>query len=176
MRLYNNSKSMHDVRIYVNDTLKHRGEPKSYNSGGMGSGDGVTTHPLLRYEQQQIQSMPQFYFQGVSLGLAYAHPDSGDTVGTVMYGGLRTVMNGPCRANTGQPVMWIFEFESALFDTDGRRIFANKELPDVIEDGLFKVHGGVSNSMTALDSKTMDRKRWNDRENANLPGLSLIHI
>lgn len=32
---------------------------------------------------------PQFYFQGIALGVAYAHPDSGDTVGTVMYGGLR---------------------------------------------------------------------------------------
>lgn len=36
-----------------------------------------------------IKRMPQFYFQGISLGVAYAHPDSGDTVGTVMYGGLR---------------------------------------------------------------------------------------
>lgn len=134
MRLYNNSKNMRDVRIYINDPLKHRGEPNSYNSKGLGvsvMGDGVSTYDLLRHEQQQIDSMPQFYFQGVSLGLAYAHPDSGDTVGTVMYGGLRTVMNGPCRANTGQPVMWIFEFECSLFDSDGKRIYANRELPEV---------------------------------------------
>jgi hypothetical protein len=90
----------------------------------------------------------------------------------VMYGGLRTVMNGPCRANTGQPVMWIFEFECALFGSDGKRIFANRELPDIIEDGLAKVHGGLINSMTSLETKTLDRKRWNDRENANLPGYA----
>ena len=44
--------------------------------------------------KQQIQNMLEFYFVGVSLGLAYAHPHSGDTVASVMIGGLRTVLNG----------------------------------------------------------------------------------
>jgi hypothetical protein len=89
--------------------------------------------PLKKYEQTQIDLMPQFSFQGVSLGLAYAHPDSGDTVGTVMMGGLRTVLNGHFKANTGQPVMWYFEFEAPCFNADGKRIFANQELPNIIE-------------------------------------------
>lgn len=40
-------------------------------------------------DRDTVMMTPQFYFQGISLGVAYAHPDSGDTVGTVMYGGLR---------------------------------------------------------------------------------------
>lgn len=109
MRLYNNTKDSKSLRVCLNEPLWHR------------SDDGQEKKPLRPHERQQIDNMPQFSIMGVSLGLAYAHPDSGDTVGTVMYGGLRTVMNGPIKANTGQPVMWIFEFEARLFDTDGRR-------------------------------------------------------
>ena len=90
MRLYNNSKNMQDVRRYVHESLRHRGQ-------GLGNHHHEHAHELTTHEKNQIEFMPQFYFMGVSLGLAYAHPDSGDTVGTVMYGGLRTVMNGPCK-------------------------------------------------------------------------------
>lgn len=128
MRVYNNTKNMRDLRQFVHtDRLYHRIEPGA---------DGSTKGELSFFEREQIDNMPQFAIMGVSLGLAYAHPDSGDTVGTVMYGGLKTVMNGPIKANTGQPVMWIFEFEAPLFDSTGRRVFSNRELPNVIEVGL----------------------------------------
>jgi hypothetical protein len=68
-----------------------------------------------------VKQLPQFYFQGISLGIAYAHPDSGDTVGTVMYGGLRTILNGHFRAQSGQPCMWYFDFESDMFTDTGER-------------------------------------------------------
>jgi hypothetical protein len=44
--------------------------------------------------ERKINNMLEFYFVGVSLGLAYAHPHSGDTVASVMVGGLKTVLNG----------------------------------------------------------------------------------
>jgi hypothetical protein len=43
---------------------------------------------------KKINNMLEFYFVGVSLGLAYAHPHSGDTVASVMVGGLKTILNG----------------------------------------------------------------------------------
>lgn len=162
MRLYNNSKNMRDVRMMVNERLQHRGD--MHNSGN-------NVNELETYENTQIESMPQFYFMGVSLGLAYAHPDSGDTVGTVMYGGLRTVMNGPCKANTGQPVMWIFSFEARLFNAKGQRIYAGQKLPSVIEDGMAMLRS-IPDAMSSLSGSTLDRKRWHDRENANIPGVN----
>jgi hypothetical protein len=42
----------------------------------------------------QIKNMLEFYVVGVSLGTAWAHPSSGDTVASVMIGGLRTVLVG----------------------------------------------------------------------------------
>lgn len=44
--------------------------------------------------KNQIENLLEFYFVGISLGLAYAHPHSGDTVASVMIGGLRTILNG----------------------------------------------------------------------------------
>ena len=128
MRLYNNTTSMQKLRECVNNSLKHRGAVGRPITDGM---NGLEFSELTHMEHQQIKQMPQFYAMGVSLGIAFAHPDSGDTVGTVMYGGLRTVLNGPVAANTGQPVQWIFEFEAGLFDKKGRRMFPT--LPEVVE-------------------------------------------
>ncbi len=72
---------MRDLNKVPHEKLYHRGGPNPDPETGLS--------PLKTHEQQQINQMPQFSFMGVSLGVAYAHPDSGDTVGTVMYGGLR---------------------------------------------------------------------------------------
>lgn len=178
-RLYNNAKCMKDIQFLVNDPLRHRGDGvNAYNPNAGGHpgradfqhGHNSGTSALLKHEKQQIDDMPQFYFQGVSLGMAYAHPESGDTMATVMYGGLRTVLNGHVAANTGQPVMWYFGFEAGCFDTKGRRIFTGGELTDVIEDGLAKLQGGRDNTLTDMTMHTLDRKKWHERENGNFPG------
>lgn len=68
-----------------------------------------------------VRSMPDFRFMGFSLGLAYAHPTSGDNVASSLIGGLLTVRNGPFRMCTGDRVQWIFFFETAMFDDMGHR-------------------------------------------------------
>lgn len=130
------------------------------------------TVPLRSNEQLQIDSMPQFYFQGVALGIAYAHPDSGDTVGTVMIGGLRTVLNGHFTVNTGQLVQWYFEFEAAAFDGNGERLVQDQDLPPVIEDGWEMLRSNQENVLSNLNLNTLDRKVWHERESGNFPGYS----
>ena len=115
--------------MWKSNTLTKYGTGENGMYTGMADADGYSE--LTHLEKQQIHQMPQFYSMGVSLGLAYAHPDSGDTMGTVMYGGLKTVQNGPIKANTGQPVQWIFAFEARCFDSKGRRI--HPSLPNCIE-------------------------------------------
>lgn len=68
-----------------------------------------------------IDNMLEFYFMGVSLGLAYAHPHSGDTVCSVMVGGLKTVLNGGFQVHTGDLLMFYLDSELSLFDEDGGR-------------------------------------------------------
>jgi hypothetical protein len=72
--------------------------------------------------KKQIQEMPEFYFVGVSVGTAYAHPNSGDNVATAMIGGLKTVLNGAFAIQCGDDVQWYWDEERACFKADGRRI------------------------------------------------------
>jgi hypothetical protein len=39
-----------------------------------------------------------------------------------------------------------------------------------IQDGIAMITGQMNSAVSVLDMKTLDRKRWHDRENANFPG------
>ena len=71
--------------------------------------------------RKQIAEMPEFYFSGISVGTAHAHPLSGDTVCTSMIGGMKTIMNGPFEIDTGDNLQWIWDIEIPMFDRDGKR-------------------------------------------------------
>lgn len=71
--------------------------------------------------RKQIQEMPEFYFVGVGVGVAYAHPNSGDNVATAMIGGLVTIMNGAFPVLAGDPIQWYWDAERACFQASGHR-------------------------------------------------------
>ena len=58
---------------------------------------------------------------GFANTLGWAHPNTGDTMTSVMIGGLRTVMNGDFELFTGDLVQWYWPFEVDCFQIDGRR-------------------------------------------------------
>lgn len=68
-----------------------------------------------------LEKMYDFYPMGFATTLGYAHPNSGDTMTTVMIGGLRTVMNGDFEVFAGDPIQWYWDFERDCFHDDGRR-------------------------------------------------------
>jgi hypothetical protein len=112
-----------------------------------------TLHPNLPDGAKQklkrlAAHIPRFTFMGFSLGLGYAHPNSGDNVVSSMIGGMITVQNGHFDVCTGDHVMWYFEFEADYFDRDGRR----KADPQV----------------TRMDPSAQDRQRMHQRENGNI--------
>ena len=60
---------------------------------------------------------------GISTTQGFAHHNSGDTMSTVMIMGLHTTMNGAYPMETGDIVMWYWDFEVPLFDTKtGQRV------------------------------------------------------
>lgn len=65
--------------------------------------------------KRQIASLPAFTAQGFAQGIGYASHLSGDTVCTVMIGGMMTVMNGAFPCNTGDMLQWYFSGEEVLF-------------------------------------------------------------
>jgi hypothetical protein len=80
---------------------------------------GEDRAPLELYKFMSI--MYDFYPVGFSNTLGYAHPNSGDTMTSVMIGGLRTVMNGDFEVFAGDIIQWYWTFESNCFHEDGRR-------------------------------------------------------
>lgn len=58
---------------------------------------------------------------GIAQTLGWAHPHTGDTMVTVMIGGLRTVQNGDFEVFPGDLIQWYWPFEKDCFQHDGRR-------------------------------------------------------
>lgn len=58
---------------------------------------------------------------GYANTLGWAHPNSGDTMVTVMIGGLRTVMNGDFEVFPGDLIQWYWPFEKDCFKANGER-------------------------------------------------------
>ena len=58
---------------------------------------------------------------GYAQTLGYAHPANGDTMTTVMIGGLRTVMNGDFEVHTNDVIQWYWPFELNCFKPNGMR-------------------------------------------------------
>ena len=72
--------------------------------------------------KKQIAEMPEFYFVGISVGSAQAHPLSGDNTCTTMLGGLRTITNGAFPVDAGDIIQWYWSAETRCFDSEGRRL------------------------------------------------------
>ena len=65
----------------------------------------------LKVEQSVVAQamwtdMLYFTAQGYALGTAFASAQSGDTVSTVLVGGMVKVRNGGLSCRAGEPVMW----------------------------------------------------------------------
>ena len=65
--------------------------------------------------------MNDYFAVGFANTLGYAHATCGDTMTSVMIGGLRTVMNGDFEIFTGDVVQFYWAFEKDDFEQDGRR-------------------------------------------------------
>jgi len=77
-------------------------------------GHGITP-PQMILAKTMWSDMPYFTAQGYALGTAYASAQSGDTVSTVLVGGMVTVRNGGFSCRAGEPIMWYFDFEENMF-------------------------------------------------------------
>ena len=87
---------------------------------------------------QSIRQIPEFRCQGVALGQGWASYMSGDTVASVLVGGMVTIQNGAFSMHTGDLVQWYFDWESDEFENsnnckNGRRktdlLMARHEVP-----------------------------------------------
>lgn len=108
-------------RNEIIDQMDHDGPAPIPNNSGRnpayfddGNGHNANLSKLM-------PKMFDFYPVGVANTLGYAHPESGDTMSSVMIGGLRTIMNGDFEVFAGDLIQWYWTFEVDCFHPDGRR-------------------------------------------------------
>ena len=118
---------------------------------------------------------------GFAQTLGWAHPNSGDTMVTVMIGGLRTVMNGDFEVFPGDLLQWYWPFEKDCFRSDGRRKkYTNGwQIREVDRDGaerfvqyippnvMPEFEGGGAGSMH-LDKLASQREAFHSRAYGNV--------
>lgn len=68
-----------------------------------------------------VKNIHDFITVGYANTLGWAHANSGDTMTSVMIGGLRTVMNGDFEIFTGDLIQWYWPFERECFIKNGKR-------------------------------------------------------
>jgi hypothetical protein len=121
-----------------------------------------------------LDRMFDFFPVGICNTIAYANPRSGDTVGSVMIGGLRTVMNGHWEVHAGDLVQWYWTFEKECFDDKGKR----KRYKTYEQDGSVKrdyfgmspfeqpttISPAVSSSEVQSKTASAKRQNFHDRQ------------
>jgi len=122
--------------------------------------------------REQINNLPEFRCQGVALGQAWASYMSGDTVASVLVGGMMTVLNGHFTMHTGDEVQWYFDFEADQFQHGTSQALPNgfrctvdttkfagkrKKKDDFMDSRLFGTGGGYGKSMGVKDTRCVVR-------------------
>ena len=78
-------------------------------------------HPNKMKFRSIIPNIYDFVTVGYANTLGWAHAHCGDTMTSVLIGGLRTVMNGDFDVYTGDLIQWYWPFERDCFESGGRR-------------------------------------------------------
>jgi len=102
--------------------------------------------------------MHDYHPVGYATTLGYAHPNTGDTMCSILIGGLITVMNGDFEIFTGDPVQFYWCFEKDDFERDGRR----REYIDVWT-------GGAPGNVDPSVERSQNRKRtWKGMDDSEI--------
>jgi hypothetical protein len=111
--------------------------------------------------RKTLAKMPYLQAQGYAQTVGYATPISGDTVLSVLIGGLVTVRNGHFPMRCGQAVQWYFNFEKDAFSSQhtsnvlnewdiGARLDNYEGVGDDLKDRRGKLEGHHQRNLFAL--------------------------
>ena len=113
---------------------------------------------IHRIDLMHTKYLPFCTFQGYSLGTAWASDKTGDTVCSVIIGGMITVRNGAFPMQTGQMVQWYFDFEQDEF---------THEHSQHNEHGAR--HGNNGNHQNKQSNLNHKRQKFNDERDYGMP-------
>lgn len=144
------------------------GDPEKY----LGLSNAANRMAFVDY----IPKIHDFITVGYSNTLGWAHAHTGDTMTSVMIGGLRTVMNGDFEMFTGDLVQWYWPFERTCFNKQGRRKPRIKNGGEVVlnEDPARADLTATSGVDWSLDKDSQQRKMFFDQQYGDRKGREKV--
>ena len=159
--LYHNAKTAQE---FITNKQRIHTYAKEISSGGSRS---KLINPENRTKVAgELTNLPYFTAQGYALGVAYASVLSGDTVSSILIGGMQTVMNGHFECRAGQLIQWYFDFESECFERETSQkpprntVYAGMRRSDRFDD----IGSDMKPSTYVPNEKETKRKSFIERE------------
>jgi len=124
--------------------------------------------------EANVSRLHDFVTVGYSNTLGWAHAHTGDTMTSVMIGGLRTVMNGDFEVFTGDLIQWYWPFERACFLRNGRRkprAVDGTNNPELQVDPCTVDGTGGGDVNWNLDKDSLQRKNFFDQQYGDRKGI-----
>ena len=128
----------------------------------------------------ELKNMPYFTAQGYALGTAYASQLSGDTVSSVLIGGMQTVLNGHFECRAGQMIQWYFDFETDCFHRETNQqhgsntVYSGTRLHNKLSISRFSLSTPAATGKVFTPSETeRKRKEFHDREQGALDSFPI---
>jgi hypothetical protein len=132
--------------------------------------DGSTTMPF----EKSVFNIFDFVTVGYANTLGWAHAHCGDTMSSVMIGGLRTVMNGDFEVFCGDMIQWYWPFERDCFTQSGKRKPIQKRV-GTDEHGDLQVDPAKTQMAEfSVDRDTGLRKEFYDKQYGQKRGTEKI--
>lgn len=154
--MYHNARTIEERNDFLQ--IFREGRPIDWIHPGNGHTPFFEPDPENPAKMAFLKDMPlvhDFVTVGYANTVGWAHAHHGDTMTSVLIGGLRTVMNGDFEVFTGDLIQWYWPFEVNCFLARGhrkQRAHGNID-PGVIQRDDYK-----------LSSDALARKKFNDRE------------
>lgn len=123
--------------------------------------------------ESSVSSIHDFVTVGYSNTMGWAHAHLGDTMTSVMIGGLRTVLNGDFDIFCGDLVQWYWPFERECFVRDGSR----KKIKFAAagdSHGCLQIDPAAANGEFQKDKDTMSRKHFYDQQYGQKKGTEKV--
>ena len=166
--LYHHSRSLSDRKTLLE--IFNKGDPIDFPNPDAGT-EGYLRKTPSGSKMKCVEVMQNLYDLvpvGYANTMGWAHAHCGDTMSSVMIGGLRTVRNGHFEVYTGDVLQWYWPFEKDCFDQNGARKESAKLPPTM----ALPAHGLPYNlqvdpgegSTFMVDAGTKTRMDFRDRQ------------
>jgi len=159
------ARTMYEKRMIVEFFDSGEYTEPGYMSGGVAVQPGDTFALFKKGSGNKLGTkefmpmMHDFFPVGYATTLGFAHPNTGDTMTSVLIGGLITVMNGDFEIFSGDLVQFYWCFEMQDFQPNGRR----KPFLDV-----FMEDGSIGNLDPSTEESQTRKRDWSGTKDSRI--------